>query len=163
LKQLEEMKVNGDFFRRPKKEQATLNRELTKLDKSLGGLKNMRGRPDVLFIIDNRKEHIAFREARKTGTTVIGIIDTNCDPDGIDYLIPGNDDSTRSIQLICGTIADAILHEGPPDTREGGGFDDDPGSGPDVHPVGIPRVPYPTLSGREIALELEEQYEEEEG
>lgn len=160
LKELEEMKENGDFFRRSKKEQAKLNRELTKLDKSLGGIKNMRGRPEVLFIIDSRREHIAVQEAKKTGTTVIGIIDTNCDPDGIDYLIPGNDDSIRSIKLICGTIADAILDEGT--QGPSGSDDDDPDSGPDTHPTGVPRVPYPILSRREIAIELEEQHEEQE-
>lgn len=159
LKELEEMKENGDFFRRSKKEQAKLNRELTKLDKSLGGIKNMRGRPEVLFIIDSHREHIAVQEAKKTSTTVIGIIDTNCDPDGIDYLIPGNDDSIRSIKLICGTIADAILDEGT--QGSGGSGDDDPDSGPDKNPAGVPRTPYPVLSGTEFALRFQEEFEDE--
>jgi small subunit ribosomal protein S2 len=109
LKELEEMKENGDFFRRPKKEQAVLSRELLKLEKSLGGLKQMRGKPDILFVIDQKRELIAVAEAKKMGITVVGIIDTNCDPDGIDYIIPGNDDSIRSIKLITAALADSIL------------------------------------------------------
>ena len=108
LKELEEMKDTGEIYRRPKKELAVLNRELYKLEKSLGGIKNMRGRPDILFIIDQKRELIAVAEAKKIGITVVGIIDTNCDPEGIDYVIPGNDDSIRSIKLIMGKIADAI-------------------------------------------------------
>lgn len=103
--------------------------------------------------------HIAVQEAKKTGTTVIGIIDTNCDPDGIDYLIPGNDDSIRSIKLICGTIADAILDEGTQGSSRSG--DDDPENGPDTSPAGVPRTPYPVLSGTEIALRLQEEFEDE--
>jgi len=109
LKELEEMRETGDFFRRPKKELAVLNRELFKLEKSLGGIKTMRGRPDILFIVDQKRELIAVSEAKKIGITVVGIIDTNCDPDGIDYVIPGNDDSIRSIKLILSKVADAIL------------------------------------------------------
>lgn len=109
LKELEEMRDTGEFYRRPKKEVAVLNRELTKLEKSLGGIKTMRGRPDVLFVIDQKRELNAVCEARKIGLTVAGIIDTNCDPEGIDYVIPGNDDSIRSIKLICGKIADSII------------------------------------------------------
>ncbi|MBX9879052.1 MAG: 30S ribosomal protein S2 [Candidatus Obscuribacterales bacterium] len=117
LKELEEMRDTGEFYRRPKKEVAVLNRELTKLEKTLGGLKNMRGKPDILFIIDQKRELIAVTEAQKLGITTVGIIDTNCDPDGINYVIPGNDDSIRSIKLITGKIADAII-EG----REGSGI-----------------------------------------
>lgn len=109
LKELEEMRDTGEFYRRPKKEVAVLNRELTKLEKSLGGIKSMRGRPDVLFVIDQKRELNAVCEARKIGLTVAGIIDTNCDPEGIDYVIPGNDDSIRSIKLICGKVADSII------------------------------------------------------
>ena len=88
---------------------AVLNRELYKLERSLGGIKNMRGKPDILFIIDQKRELIAVAEAKKIGLTVVGIIDTNCDPAGIDYVIPGNDDSIRSIKLITGKVADSIL------------------------------------------------------
>jgi small subunit ribosomal protein S2 len=120
LKELEEMRDTGEFFRRPKKEQAVLNRELDKLEKSLGGIKNMRGRPDVLFVVDQKRELIAVAEAKKIGITVVGIIDTNCDPDGIDYVIPGNDDSIRSIKLIMSKVADSILEgkHGSPYTPE---------------------------------------------
>lgn len=109
LKELESMRDTGEFFRRPKKEVAVLNRELFKLEKSLGGIKTMKGKPDVLFIIDQKRELIAVQEAKKVGIEVVGIIDTNCDPDAIDYVIPGNDDSIRSIKLITSSIANAIL------------------------------------------------------
>ncbi len=109
LKELEEMRDTGEFYRRPKKEVAVLNRELTKLEKSLGGIKTMRGRPDILFVIDQKRELNAVAEALKIGITVVGMIDTNCDPDGIDYVIPSNDDSIRSIKLICGKLADCII------------------------------------------------------
>lgn len=109
LKELEEMRENGDLYRRGKKEQAMLNREFTKLDKSLGGIKTMRGRPEVLFIIDQRRELIAVAEAVKSRIATVAIVDTNCDPDGISYVIPGNDDSIRSIRLITSKLADAIL------------------------------------------------------
>jgi len=109
LKELEEMRESGDFFRRGKKEQAVLNRELYKLEKSLGGIKTMRGRPDVLFIIDQKRELIAVAEAVKSGISTVAIVDTNCDPEGISYVIPGNDDSIRSIRLITSRIADSIL------------------------------------------------------
>ncbi len=109
LKELEEMKETGDFFRRGKKEQAVLNREWLKLDKSLGGIKTMRGRPDILFIVDQKREFIAVAEAIKSDITTVALVDTNCDPDGIQYVIPGNDDSIRSIKLITGKIADSII------------------------------------------------------
>lgn len=147
LKELEEMKENGDFFRRGKKEQAVLNRELTKLDKSLGGIKTMRGKPDILFIVDPRRDAIAVQEAMKVGATVIGIVDTNSDPEGIDYVIPGNDDSIRSIRLITRALADAILGDEPDS------FQAEPGDdGPDLQPSGIPRRPLPNIGGTEIAL-----------
>jgi small subunit ribosomal protein S2 len=109
LKELDEMKSTGDFYRRPKKELTVLNREMYKLERSLGGIKGMRGRPDVLFIVDQKRELIAVSEAKKMDIAVVGIIDTNCDPDGIDFVIPGNDDSIRSIKLIVSKIADAVL------------------------------------------------------
>lgn len=109
LKELDDMKVNGDFYRRPKKELTVLNRELYKLERSLGGIKGMRGRPDVLFIVDQKHELIAVSEAKKMDVSVVGIVDTNCDPDNIDFVIPGNDDSIRSIKLIVSSIADAVL------------------------------------------------------
>jgi len=109
LKDLDEMKNTGDFYRRPKKELTVLNREMFKLERSLGGIKGMRGRPDVLFIVDQKHELIAVSEAKKMDVSVVGIVDTNCDPDNIDFVIPGNDDSIRSIKLIVSSIADAVL------------------------------------------------------
>ncbi len=109
LKELDEMKISGSFYNRPKKELTVLNRELFKLERSLGGIKGMRGRPDVLFVVDQRHELIAVSEAKKMDVSVVGIVDTNCDPDNIDFVIPGNDDSIRSIKLIVSAIADAVL------------------------------------------------------
>jgi small subunit ribosomal protein S2 len=149
LKELEEMRETGDFYRRPKKEVAALNREMFKLERSLGGLKNMRGKPEVLFIIDPRTEAIAVQEAMKVGATVIGIVDTNSDPEGIDYVIPGNDDAIRSIRLITSAVADAILGDDP-DSFQANPDDDDP----DLQPSGVPRRPFPTIGSTEIALPL---------
>jgi small subunit ribosomal protein S2 len=109
LRELEEMRDNGHFDRLGKKEVAVLTRQLSKLDRSLGGIKNMRGMPDMIFLIDQRRELIAVQEAAKIGIPIVGIIDTNCDPGSIDYVIPGNDDATRSIRLITQKMADAII------------------------------------------------------
>lgn len=109
LRELESLKESGHFDRLPKKEQASLSRQLAKLSKTLGGIKEMRGMPDLIFVIDQKKELIAIQEANKLGIPVVGVVDTNSDPDGIDYVIPANDDAIRSIQLIAGKIAEAIL------------------------------------------------------
>jgi len=120
-----------------------LNRELFKLEKSLGGLKNLKGSPDVLFVIDQRCESLAIAEAKKVGITVICLIDTNCDPDGIEFLIPGNDDSIQAVRLVTRAIADAILFGKPK------GLDDDAGGGPEPRPSGVPRVPSPSAGEME--------------
>lgn len=109
LNELEELRDSGHFDRLPKKEVAVMMRQITKLNKCLGGIKKMKGMPDLLFIVDQRKELIAIKEANKINIPIIGLVDTNCDPDNIDYVIPGNDDAIRSIKLITGKIADAIL------------------------------------------------------
>lgn len=109
LRELEEMRDNGHFERLGKKEVAMLTRQLNKLERSLGGIKEMRGMPDVLFVIDQRRELIAVQEAAKSGIPIVGIIDTNCSPENISYVIPGNDDATRSIRLITHKMADAII------------------------------------------------------
>ncbi|RAK52934.1 30S ribosomal protein S2 [Phenylobacterium deserti] len=101
--------VTGEGQGRSKKELLTLTREKDKLDLSLGGIKDMGGIPDLMFVIDTNKEAIAIQEARKLNIPVIAILDTNCDPDGITYPIPGNDDAARAIQLYCDLMADAIL------------------------------------------------------
>lgn len=109
LREIEEMKENGHFDRLPKKEVASMQRQLNRLTKSLGGIKEMRGMPDVLFIIDQKRELIAIKEAKKIGVPIIGIVDTNCDPEDIDFVIPSNDDAIRAIRLITSKIADSII------------------------------------------------------
>ncbi len=109
LKEMEEFINNGYIDKLPKKEVAQINRQLAKLSKTLGGIKDMRGLPDVIFIVDQTKEEIAIKEANKLGIPVICLADTNANPDGINYIIPGNDDAIRSIQLITSKLADAVL------------------------------------------------------
>jgi small subunit ribosomal protein S2 len=109
LKELEEFINNGYVDKLPKKEVAQLNRQLAKLSKTLGGIKEMRGLPDLIFIVDQAKEEIAIKEANKLGIPVICLADTNANPDGINYIIPGNDDAIRSIKLITSRLADAVL------------------------------------------------------
>lgn len=109
LKEYEEMEENGELAKLPKKEQSVVRKRLDKLKKNLSGVKEMTDVPSVLFVIDPKKEEIAVAEANKLGLKVIGIADTNCDPDVIDYLVPGNDDAIRAIQLITSTIGNAIL------------------------------------------------------
>lgn len=109
LKKIESMKEDGTINRFPKKEILQMEKELVKLDRSLGGIKNMRSLPDLIFVIDPKNEEIAVSEANKLKIPVIALTDTNCDPDGIDYLIPGNDDAIRSIKLITSLVADAVL------------------------------------------------------
>jgi small subunit ribosomal protein S2 len=109
LKELEEMSEEGGFEALTKKEVLGLKREQEKLDRSLGGIKNMSALPDVLFIVDVDHEDIAVREARKLGIPVVAVVDTNCSPDGVDYVIPGNDDAMKAIGLYATLIADAVL------------------------------------------------------
>jgi small subunit ribosomal protein S2 len=109
LKELEEMSAEGGFEALTKKEVLGLKREQEKLDRSLGGIKNMSGLPDVLFIVDVDHEDIAVREARKLGIPVVAVVDTNCSPDGIDYIIPGNDDAMKAIGLYATLMADAVV------------------------------------------------------
>ncbi len=109
LEQLNKMKEDGTFDRLPKKEVAKLSLEIEKLEKFLGGIKDMNKLPSALFIVDPRKERIAVAEAQKLGIPIIAIVDTNCDPDEIDYVIPGNDDAIRAVKLISQTMADAII------------------------------------------------------
>jgi len=107
--QLEEMEVDGTFERLTKKEVLELRREKDKLHKFLSGIRNMKKLPDAVYVVDPRKERIAVAEARKLDIPVIAIVDTNCDPDEIDYLIPGNDDAIRAVKLITSVMADAVL------------------------------------------------------
>ncbi|HZT12175.1 MAG TPA: 30S ribosomal protein S2 [Candidatus Baltobacteraceae bacterium] len=116
LRELENMKRQGDFDRLPKKEVAKLADEMGKLERFLGGIKDMHRLPDAVFIVDPKKERIAVMEARKLKIPIIAVIDTNCDPDEIDYPIPGNDDAIRAVKLMVSKIADAII-EGRTETQ----------------------------------------------
>jgi len=109
LNELTQMEEDGTFEVLPKKEVIDLKREEEKLEKSLGGIKNMNGLPDAIFVVDPRKEAIAIQEARILGIPVIAIVDTNCDPDEIDVIIPGNDDAIRAVKLLTETMANAVL------------------------------------------------------
>ncbi|MBK6087810.1 MULTISPECIES: 30S ribosomal protein S2 [Ruminococcus] len=109
LKQLRTMEEDGTFDLLPKKEVIKLNLEIEKLEKFLGGIKDMTEMPGALFIVDPRKEKIAVAEAKKLGIPIVAIVDTNCDPDDVDYIIPGNDDAIRAVKLISGAMANAII------------------------------------------------------
>ncbi len=109
LNQLRTMESDGTFDLLPKKEVIKLNLEIEKLEKFMGGIKDMKEIPGALFIVDPRKERIAVAEAKKLGIPIVAIVDTNCDPDEIDYVIPGNDDAIRAVKLISGAIANAII------------------------------------------------------
>lgn len=109
LGQLKAMKEDGTFDLLTKKEAAKLDLEIEKLEKYMGGITEMKKQPAAMFIVDPRKERIAVAEAKKLGIPIIAIVDTNCDPDEIDYVIPGNDDAIRAVKLIAGAMADAVI------------------------------------------------------
>jgi small subunit ribosomal protein S2 len=109
LRELELQKETGGFDKYGKKEIASFNRQITKLNSSLGGLKKMRGRPEVIVAFDQKKDAIAITEARKVNAKIVALTDTNCDPSNIDYVIPANDDSLRSIEIIAKYLADAVI------------------------------------------------------
>jgi len=108
LRELESMEREGIFLKLTKKEAAILTEEKDKLERFLGGIKEMPRLPSCLFVVDTKKEHLAIKEARSLGIPIVAIVDTNCDPDEVDYVIPGNDDAIRAIKLIAGKIAEAI-------------------------------------------------------
>ncbi len=109
LKELEEMSEDGTFDVLPKKEVIKLRKQLDKLERNLGGIKDMRRLPDAVFVVDPKKERICVQEARSLGIPIIGIADTNCDPEELDYVIPGNDDAIRAVKLIVSKMADAVI------------------------------------------------------
>ena len=109
LKEIETMSEDGTFDVLPKKEVIALKKEWDKLEKNLGGIKDMKRIPDAIFIVDPKKERICVQEAQSLGITLIGIADTNCDPDELDYVIPGNDDAIRAVKLIVSKMADAVI------------------------------------------------------
>jgi small subunit ribosomal protein S2 len=149
LRELEGMfESEGGMAGLTKKEQLMLTREREKLDRSLGGIKDMGGTPDLMFVIDTNKEGIAIQEAKKLGIPVIAVVDTNCDPDLIDFPIPGNDDASRAISLYCDLIADAVL-DGMSDSQMAMGMD-----------LGEAEAPVETLIEAEAAPSAEAPAEE---
>jgi small subunit ribosomal protein S2 len=108
MKEYQRMRASGEFEAMPKKEALLISRELEKLERNLGGIRNMEKLPEAIFVLDTKKEHIAVTEANKLGIPIIAVVDTNCDPDVIQYVIPGNDDAIRSGDLMCRVISDAV-------------------------------------------------------
>lgn len=119
MEQLFKMEEDGTFDVLPKKEVSELMHEREKLERNLGGIQDMKGMPDLMFVVDPKKEQIAVNEARILGIPVIGIVDTNCDPDEVDYVIPGNDDAIRAVKLITSLMADAVI-----EANQGEQYDD---------------------------------------
>jgi small subunit ribosomal protein S2 len=162
LKKLEKMKGDGTFSALPKKEVLQLEKELAKMEKTLGGIKDMSRLPGGIFIIDPRKERIAVHEARKLGIPIVAIVDTNCNPDEIDYIIPGNDDAIRAVRLISSKIADACLegkqvHEAKLSAPEGG--EPPPAAAAQEKPEGADESEPPAREEEE----MEKDEEEDEG
>jgi small subunit ribosomal protein S2 len=124
LKELDDLIDSGKIESYPKKEASRMKKEREKLDRSLGGIKNMKGMPGAVFVIDPHKEAIAIAEAKKMGIPIVAVVDTNCDPDDIDYVIPGNDDAIRAVKLVTGLMADSVL-----EALEGKSFDEAQESG----------------------------------
>jgi small subunit ribosomal protein S2 len=118
LKQIERMEEDGTFEVLPKKEVVQLKKQHERLVKFLGGIRDMSSLPDVMFVVDPRKERIAVAEAMKLNIPIVGIVDTNCDPDEIDYVIPANDDAIRAVKLLTGKMADALLESKPEEDEE---------------------------------------------
>src|ERR1044072_953234 len=135
LRQLEEMLGSGEAGRYTKKERLTLTREKDKLEKALGGIKDMGGLPDLLFVLDTNKEDIAIKEARRLNIPVAAVVDTNCDPAGITYVVPGNDDASRAIALYCELVAKASI-DGISRAQGDAGID----VGAAAHPGAAPRA-----------------------
>jgi small subunit ribosomal protein S2 len=131
LRALERMREDGTYEQLLKKETVQLDKERARLEKYIGGMKGMPSIPQALFIIDTAQETIAVREARKLGIPIVAIADTNCDPDQIDWVIPGNDDAIRSIRLLTGAVADACLH-GASRRRDSGRDSARPNQGPET-------------------------------
>lgn len=123
IRKVEKMKENGDYKLLTKKEQSNIEKEVVKLERTLGGIKNMRKLPGAIFIIDPNNEHIAVKEANVLGIPVVAITDTNCDPTGIEYIVPGNDDALKSITLFLDYFASAIVEGGSKARKEDGSDD----------------------------------------
>ena len=141
MKDIETMRTDGRFDALTKKERLGLDREHAALEKNLAGIRDMKVLPDVIFIIDSNKEEIAVHEANKLGITTVAIVDTNCNPDGIDYIVPGNDDALRAVRLFAAKMADAII-EGQQTVKEGGAEIGEAGEGAEAAAeTGTPETP----------------------
>jgi small subunit ribosomal protein S2 len=155
LYEIEDMEAKGVFDQLTKKEVSKLRLEHERLDKFLGGIKEMKGMPGVIFVVDPKKERIAIKEARILGIPIIGIVDTNCDPDEVDYVIPANDDAIRSVKLITAAMADAII-----EARQGESFDEGEPTA-EEEPAAEDEAPAEEPEAVEEAEETEEAVEEE--
>jgi len=153
LQELEHMEAEGQLDLRPKKEAMQLRKERQKLERFLMGIKGMDRLPDALFAIDTRKERIALREAKRLGIPTIAIVDTNCDPGDVDYVIPGNDEAIRSIRLITGTIADAILEGGKAAEPQMFG-EEHPSQVAEAQAQPTPEVTYPGAESANVTTEF---------
>ncbi|MBQ6389457.1 MAG: 30S ribosomal protein S2, partial [Mogibacterium sp.] len=130
LAEIREMEADGTINKYAKKEALKMLAEADKLEKYLGGIKNMKGMPGALFVVDPKKERIAVKEAKILGIPVVGIVDTNCDPDDVDFVIPANDDAIRAVKLITSTMADAII-----EAKQGESFAEAPETAPAAEEV----------------------------
>jgi len=149
MKDIETMRTDGRFDALTKKERLGLDREHAALEKNLAGIRDMKVLPDVIFIIDSNKEEIAVHEANKLGITTVAIVDTNCNPDGIDYIVPGNDDALRAVRLFAAKMADAII-EGQQTVKEGGADIGETAEGAEaVSASGAPETPRERSERRE--------------
>ena len=148
LNKLNQMEKVGEFDLLPKKEVAILKAERDKLELNLGGIKEMREMPGVIFVVDPSKEHICVKEALKMHIPLVGLVDTNCDPSGIDYVIPGNDDAIRSVKLIASAIADAVI-----EAREGVSFKEEEKEEEPVDMAAVLAEAKPTVEEAEAPVE----------
>ena len=151
LREIDRMEATGEFDIRPKKEVIKLKAEREKLEKNLGGIKDMPNLPGALFVVDPRKEHLAVHEARTLGIPIVAIVDTNCDPDEVDFVIPGNDDAIRAVKLIAGKMADAVL-EG----KQGEQFTDVPAEAEDAAEEAVEAVEAVETAEEAVEAKVEE-------
>ena len=158
LNKINQMELIGEFELLPKKEVLKLKAERDKLEQNLGGIKNMRSLPGCLFVVDLKREENAVREARKLNIPIVAVVDTNCDPDLVDYVIPGNDDAIRAIQLFASIIADAVI-EGRQGESFGGAKEAAPAEAPVVEEKAEEPVVTAETAAEEVALTPEEALE----
>jgi len=162
LYDIKEMEVDGTFEKLSKKEVIKLRLQLEKLEKFLGGIKEMKGMPGALFVVDPKKERIAVKEARTLGIPIVGIVDTNCDPDDVDFVIPANDDAIRAVKLIAGRMADAVI-----EANQGESFYDGepeaegPENEPEAEELKAPETQPEEVSADEAAPDVEAEREDD--